>query len=78
MHNKLNLNLGILNFIKRENLIPHIGLDHEDSLEQSTFYNRQSELMEFFETRVNKSEKLAKRFEEFSATDNWNSLACGV
>ena len=36
------------------------------------------EYIEFFDTKVNKTEKLVQRFEEFSSSDTDNCLFCGV
>ena len=56
-------------------MIPEIDLsDRNDTL----FYSRQGEFIEFFNNKVNVTQKLVKRFEEFSASDTDNTLFCGV
>ena len=56
----------------RESLIPNIDLDLD------SFYYEPEELIEFFNTKVNKTEKLTQRFEEFYRMRNNNSYFCGV
>ena len=60
----------------RESLIPEIYLGDRNNA--TLYYYRQGEFMNFFNNKVNKTEKLVKRFEEFSASDSDNSLFCGV
>jgi hypothetical protein len=59
-------------------LIPSINLDEGNENYLSNFYSRQKEYIEFFDTKVNKTSKLIKRFEEFSSSDTDNCLSCGV
>ena len=70
--NKLNEIKFYLIIYWRESLIPNIELDEE------TFYYRQNELLEFFNTKVNKSAKLSQRFKEFFGGENDNAFFCGV
>ena len=59
-------------------MIPSINLDEGNEDYLTKFYSRQTEFMEFFDTEVNKTDKLVKRFEEFSSSDPDDCLFCGV
>lgn len=39
---------------------------------------KQAEIMQFFNTKVNKTDKLTKRFEEFYESYTENTMFCGV
>ena len=60
--------------MSRDSLIP--PMDFELDAENLNSFEKQ--LLNFFDTKVNKSEKLVQRFEEFYARKNPNALLCGV
>jgi len=49
-----------------------------DGINEENYLEKQAEIVEFFNTKVNNSDKLTKRFEEFYESDPQNTLFCGV
>jgi hypothetical protein len=49
-----------------------------NDINEENYLEKQAEIVEFFNTKVNKTDKLTKRFEEFHESNPQNTLFCGV